>query len=90
MILVRQLLGNGRVMTLRRSIILVTAVALCAGGSAAPTADAKARTVTKLRPYSIPAANLAKLKQHFIRQVRSRYDVGEWAPMRFERTPTSS
>jgi hypothetical protein len=71
-------------MTLRRIATLVTASAVSAGLVAAPSADAKARSVTKLRPYSIPAANLAKLKQRFIRQVRARHDAGEWAPMRFE------
>ena len=71
-------------MTLRRMAALVTAAALSVGLAGAPGADAKAGKVTKLRPYSIPAANLAKLKQRFIKQVRARHDVGEWAPMRFE------
>jgi hypothetical protein len=70
-------------MTLRRMAALVTAAALSVGLAGAPGADAKAGKVTKLRPYSIPAANLAQLKERFIRQIRAKYDDGEWAPMRF-------
>jgi hypothetical protein len=66
-------------MTLRRFTTFVTALALFAGLATAPGAQAR----IKLRPYSIPAANLAQLKERFIRQVRSKYHDGQWAPMRF-------
>jgi hypothetical protein len=43
-----------------------------------------ASAASELEPYRIPDAKLQQLRADFVKQVRAKYDDGDWAPLRMD------
>jgi hypothetical protein len=69
-------------MKLRRIAAAVTVASLAAVPASAQAAKLDAGA--KLEPYVIKPSAMKVLKADFIKQIRSNYAMGQWAPMRME------